>query len=116
LAHSRPSGRSVIYLVIGLTMSALVVDQIVEFRHLPGLAPLNTTLKLVCLSTLVFMTLERAFCTGRFTEYRVISGIAGYLLIGYTWAYAYQLLLQYVPGAFSSNLAWLLIPHGSRRI
>ena len=42
--------RSVIYVVIGLTLSALVVDQIVEFRHLP-LARRSTTLKLVCLSS-----------------------------------------------------------------
>ena len=27
--------RSVIYVVIGLTLSAVVVDQIAEFRHLP---------------------------------------------------------------------------------
>jgi len=102
--------RGVIYLIIGLTLSALSVDQIVEFRHLPALAPLNTTLKLVCLSILVFMTLARAFRPGRFTGYRVIGGIAGYLLIGYTWAYAYQLLLQYVPGAihFEPGLAFSL--------
>src|SRR5207247_5911220 len=29
----------------------------------------------------------------------VMGGIAGYLLIGITWAFAYQLLLQLVPAA-----------------
>jgi hypothetical protein len=28
-----------------------------------------------------------------------MGGIAGYLLIGYTWVYVYQLLLQIVPAA-----------------
>jgi Ion channel len=91
--------RIVICLVIGLTLTALLVDQIVEFGQVAGLAPLNTALKLVCLSILVLVTVERAFRPGRVTGYRVIGGIAGYLLIGYTWAYAYQLLLQHVPDA-----------------
>jgi hypothetical protein len=56
------------------------------------------------------MTLARAFRPGTFTGYRVIGGIAGYLLIGYTSAYAYQLLLQFVPGAihFEPGLAFSL--------
>jgi hypothetical protein len=56
-------------------------------------------LRLVCLSILVFMTLKRTLRPGPVTVYRVIGGIAGYLLIGYTWTFAYQLLLQQAPGA-----------------
>jgi hypothetical protein len=91
--------RAVIYLVVGLTLTALVVDQIVEFGQVHGLGPLNTALKLVCLGALAAITVERAFRPGRVTGYRVLGGIAGYLLIGYTWAYAYQLLLQHLPNA-----------------
>jgi hypothetical protein len=45
------------------------------------------------------MTLKRTLRPGRVTEYRVIGGIAGYLLIGFTWTFAYQSLVQQVPGA-----------------
>jgi hypothetical protein len=91
--------RIVIYLVPGLTLSAVIVDQIVEFGHWYRLLPLDTTLKLACLSVLVVITVKRAFRPGRVTGYRVLGGIAGYLLIGYTWSFAYQLLLQKAPGA-----------------
>jgi hypothetical protein len=84
--------RIVTYLVNGLTLRALVVDQIVESGQVHGLVPLDTALKLVCLLILVLITVDRHFAPGRVTGYRVIGGIARYLLIGYTWAYAYQLL------------------------
>jgi hypothetical protein len=86
-----------IYLVIGLAMSAITVDQIAESGRWLGLAPANTTLKLVCLSILVFVTLKRTLRPGPITGYRVIGGIAGYLLIGLTWTYGYQLLVQLLP-------------------
>jgi hypothetical protein len=91
--------RIVIYLVICLTLSAIMVDQIVGFSHLYVLNPVNTALKLACLSILVLLTLQRIFRPGRVTVHRVIGGIAGYLLIGYTWTYAYQLLLECLPDA-----------------
>jgi hypothetical protein len=91
--------RIAIYLVVGLAMSALAVDLIGEFA--PSYSPpaLDTTLKLVCLSILVFMTLKRTLRPGPVTVYRVIGGIAGYLLIGYAWTFAYQLVVQQAPGA-----------------
>jgi hypothetical protein len=104
--------RVLVYLVLGLTLSAFIVDQIVEFGRRYGLLPLDTALKLVCLSVLVLLTIKRAFRPGRVTGYRVLGGIAGYLLIGYTWSFAYQLLLEKVPDAIYFNsgnvdsLAW----------
>ena len=91
--------RIAIYLVVGLAMSTLAVDFIGEFA--PSYSPpaLDTKLKLVCLSILVFMTLKRTLRPGSVTVYRVIGGIAGYLLIGYTWTFAYQLVVQQAPGA-----------------
>ena len=44
-------------------------------------------LKLACLSILVFMTLKRTLRPGPVTSYRVMGGIAGYLLIGFTWTF-----------------------------
>jgi hypothetical protein len=56
---------------------------------------------------LVFMTLKRTLRPGPVTLCRVMGGIAGYLLIGFAWTYAYQLVLHQVPGAihFESPLA-----------
>ncbi len=91
--------RIAIYLVVGLAMSAFAVDFIGEFAPSYSLPALDTTLKLACLSILVFMTLKRTLRPGPVTVYRVIGGIAGYLLIGYTWTFAYQLVIQEAPGA-----------------
>lgn len=91
--------RPVIYLVIGLTVSALGVDLFAEMAPAHGISSLDSALKVACLSILVFMTLRRTLRPGPVTVYRVIGGIAGYLLIGGTWTFAYQLLEQQIPGA-----------------
>jgi hypothetical protein len=91
--------RIIIYLVVALTLATLAVDLIAELAPARSRPVLDTTLKLACLSILVFMTLKRTLRPGPVTVYRVIGGIAGYLLIGLTWTFAYQLLVQQVPGA-----------------
>jgi hypothetical protein len=91
--------RIAIYLVVALAMSTLAVDFIGEFAPSYSRPALVTALRLACLSILVFMTLKRTLRPGPVTVYRVIGGIAGYLLIGYTWTFAYQLVLQHAPGA-----------------
>jgi hypothetical protein len=94
--------RIAVYLVVGLAVSTLAVDFIGEFApsyRRPALDTTLATLRLACLSILVFMTLKRTLRPGPVTVYRVIGGIAGYLLIGYTWTFAYQLVVQRAPGA-----------------
>jgi hypothetical protein len=94
--------RIAIYLVVGLAVSAFAVDLTGEFApsySRPALNTTLTTLRLACLSILVFMTLKRTLRPGPVTVYRVIGGIAGYLLIGYMWTFAYQLVVQQAPGA-----------------
>src|SRR5215813_14142634 len=91
--------RIVIYLVVVLTMSTLAADMIAELAPSYSHPVLVTTLKLACLSILVFMTLSRTLRPGPITVYRVFGGIAGYLLIGYMWTFAYQLLVQQIPAA-----------------
>jgi hypothetical protein len=56
-------------------------------------------MKLGCLLILTGMTLKQTLRPGPVTVYRVIGGIAGYLLIGFAWPLAYQLLEEKVPGA-----------------
>jgi len=99
--------RITIYLVIVLAVSTLAVDLVAEFAPSHGSPALETTLRLACLSILVFMTLKRTLRPGPVTVYRVMGGIAGYLLIGFTWTFAYQLVVHQSPGAihFASGVA-----------
>jgi len=94
------------------------VDWITETDVSRRLAALDAALKLVCLSILVVMTLKRILQPGRVNVYRVIGGVAGYLLIGYTWAFAYQLLVQNVPGAiqFEPPMANMILRQPSHLI
>jgi hypothetical protein len=91
--------RFVIYLAIGLSLATIVVDLIAETRSPQGSPALDPLLKVAGLSILVFMTLKRTLRPGPVTAYRVAGGIAGYLLIGLMWTFAYQFLVQQVPGA-----------------
>ncbi len=91
--------RTVIYVVTALTMFTFVVDGIAEIHSSQALAALDTALKLACLSTLLSVTLKRTLRPGKVTVNRVVGGIAGYLLIGLVWTYAYQLLEERIPGA-----------------
>jgi len=91
--------RFAIYLVIALTISTFAADVIADIRPSHGLAALDAALKVACLSILVSITLKRTLRPGRVTQYQVAGGIAGYLLIGLIWAFAYQLLLLEDPGA-----------------
>jgi Ion channel len=94
-------------LVITLAISTLAVGLVDEFAPSHISSSLETTLRLSCLSILVIMTLKRTLRPGPVTVYRVMGGIAGYLLIGFTWSFAYQLVVQQVPGAihFASLVA-----------
>lgn len=91
--------RIVIYLVTGLTGAGFVAGLIGELAPTHSLPELDTTLKLIGLAILATMTLKQTLRPGQVTVYRVVGGIAGYLLIGFMWTYAYQLLLEKVPGA-----------------
>jgi len=91
--------RALIYLVFGLTIATFTSDLMVELDPSHALTALNTALRVACLSILFCMTLMRTLRPGRITGYRVLGGIAGYLLIGLIWAYAYQLLMQGAPSA-----------------
>jgi hypothetical protein len=86
------------YLVVGLTLMTFAVSLAGELTA-HRLPILETLLRLTCLSVLLVMILKRTLRPGPVTGYRVMGGIAGYLLIGFTWAFAYQLLIQLAPAA-----------------
>jgi hypothetical protein len=91
--------RALIYLVVGLTIATLAVDLMTELGSSHGFAAIDTALRVASLSIMFCVTLERTLRLGRINGYRVLGGIAGYLLIGLTWTFAYQLLVQRAPSA-----------------
>ena len=98
-AYATIRHRALAWLVIGLSALTLAVDLIAEIARSHNLLLIDTALKLACLTVLVFVTLERTLRPARTSGYRVIGGIAAHLLIGLTWAFGYQLLIELAPGA-----------------
>lgn len=64
-----------------------------------GLGYRATALKVFGLAILVVMTLRHTFRPDPITLHRVMGGIAAYLLIGLTWAFAFKLLMELRPDA-----------------
>ena len=95
-----------IYFVAALTIVTLAVDLIAEFDPAQSSPPLESALKLACLSILVSVTIKRTFRPGPINVHRVMGGIAGYLLIGFAWVFAYLLVVLQAPNAihFESSL------------
>jgi len=91
--------RVLIYFVVALTISTVAVGLFSEFIQSRGPSSLEIALKLTCLSILVVVTLKQTLRPGSVTIYRVMGGIAGYLLIGITWSFAYQLVVHQIPDA-----------------
>lgn len=91
--------RALMYLVVALTVFQFVADLIVEVNPSFAHAGWNTALKVSGMAILVVMTLRHTFRPGPISVHRVMGGVAAYLLIGLTWAFGYQLLLEERPDA-----------------
>jgi hypothetical protein len=90
--------RLLIYLLIALTILEFTADMIVEFDPAFGQMRWDTALKVFCMAILVVMTLKQTFhLPGPVSVHRVMGGVAAYLLIGLTWAFAYKLILEIIP-------------------
>jgi hypothetical protein len=55
---------------------------------------------IMCLGLLTGVVLVQAFRAGPITGHRIQGAVAAYLLLGLTWAFAYELVLLQVPGSF----------------
>jgi hypothetical protein len=99
--------RIFLYLIVALTVLEFTADLVVEFNPLLGHWALDTALKVSGMAILVVMTLKHTFRPGPVSVHRVMGGVAGYLLIGLTWAFGYRLLMQERPDAihFQSSFA-----------
>jgi hypothetical protein len=93
--------------IIALTSLEFTADLIVEFNRSFSPRGWDTGLKVFCMAILVVMTLKQTFLPGPVTVHRVMGGVAAYLLIGVTWAFAYKLLMEEIPDAihFQTPLA-----------
>ncbi len=93
------SNRVARYSVVALTVVQFTTDLLVELN--PPFSPSvwNTGLQVFCMAILVVMTLKQTFLPGPVTVHRVMGGVAAYLLIGVTWAFAYKLLMEVIPDA-----------------
>lgn len=110
--------RLAVYVVVVLTISTFALDLLTELGHSKSVLAFDTALRVACLSTMLCVTLRRTLRPGRINGYRVMGGIAGYLLIGLTWTFAYQLLLERSPSAiyFEPGITDSLPQHPSRLI
>ena len=99
--------RMLTYLIIALTILEFTADLIVEFNPSFSFRGWDTALKVSGMAILVVMTLKQTFLPGPVNVHRVMGGVAAYLLIGVTWAFAYKLLMEEIPDAihFQTPLA-----------
>ena len=95
------------YLIIALTILEFTADLFVEVNPSFSFRGWDTALKLSGMAILVVMTLKQTFLPGPVSVHRVMGGVAAYLLIGVTWAFAYKLLIEAIPDSihFQTPLA-----------
>ncbi len=93
------SNRLLLYLVIALTVLEFSADLVEEFNPSFSARGWDTALKVIGTAILVIMTLKQTFLPGPVNVHRVMGGVAAYLLIGVTWAFAYKLLIEEIPNA-----------------
>jgi hypothetical protein len=101
------SKRMLLILIVGLAILGFTADLVVEFNPSFSARGWDTGLKVFGMAILVIMTLKQTFLPGPVSVHRVMGGVAAYLLIGVTWAFAYKLLLEEIPDAihFQSSFA-----------
>jgi Ion channel len=89
--------QALMYVIIVLTVLEFTADLVAEFN--PSFSPRgwDSGLKVFGMAILVVMTLKKTFLPGPVTVHRVMGGVAAYLLIGITWAFAYKLLMEEIP-------------------
>jgi Ion channel len=106
------------YLIIALTVVQFTADLIVEFNPSFAHRRWNTALRIFGLAILVVMTLKQTLRPGPVSAHRVMGGAAAYLLLGLTWAFGYNLLMEERPDAihFQTFIGGIPIGEPSRLI
>jgi len=87
-----------------IAVAALLVRWASWLFPAAGLAVWREIFTLVSLAALCWVTLVLVLQPGRVTTRRIEGAIAVYLLLGFTWAQAYELVALWHPGAFAGAL------------
>lgn len=93
------SNRILLFLVFALTVFEFSADLVEEFNPSFSVRGWDSAIKIIGMAILVIMTLKQTFLPGPVNVHRVMGGVAAYLLIGVTWAFAYKLLIEEIPNA-----------------
>ena len=94
------SGNRKLTAVIGVLVTAnLALHWTAVYRPELTYPIAETALGLCCMAAFVGVTMTQVFRSGRVDGQRIIGAIAAYLLIAWTWAFAYRLVNEISPGA-----------------
>jgi hypothetical protein len=96
------SERKVVFvIVVGISIITLILRWSASFFYLPVVAVLDNIATIVVILLLCTILLARVFKKGPVTFRRIEGAIAAYLLLGISWAYAYQLIADSYPASFA---------------
>jgi hypothetical protein len=94
--------RRFLTIAVSCVAAATIVLRWVSFRSPESTVRVwSDALAIVALGTFTALVLVQVFREGPITTYRIQGSILVYLLIGFTWAVAYQLLHTVTPAALS---------------
>lgn len=86
-----------------LAGSAITLEMVRQIGGADSFAPWRLGLSGLTLGLFTAVMLARVFAPGPVTSYRLVGAVAAYLLVGLTWAYAYDLLEVVRPGSFQAS-------------
>jgi len=92
-----------------LAGSAVALEMVYEISGADPFAPWRLGTAGLTFGLFTAVTLGRVFAPGPVTSHRLVGAVVAFLLVGLTWAYAYQWLEAVRPGSFHLGTA----PKGS---
>ncbi len=81
--------------------TAMIFSILLQFIPAPAVISLSRLSAIAYFFFLIDVVLRQVFRSGPVTAHRIRGAVAVYLLIGITWSFIYQLIAQFLPGAFS---------------
>lgn len=94
--------RGVFLIAVAVTATALFIRWILVLAPGGPLGALQAASQGVTLGMFSLMIIAQVLRRGTVNKHRIMGAVAGYLLLGLTWASAYQVVAALYPGAFSS--------------
>jgi hypothetical protein len=94
--------KQLFFIGLALSLLSVIATSLAVFRSTPVTIVLAHSCALVLLGFFAVSILLYALRRGRVTADKIFAAICAYLLIGYGWAFAYAILDELHPGAFSA--------------